>query len=47
MATIAPQVHLDGSRMSDAVMIALPCMALLLAWSRDGERWRRILRRAV
>jgi competence protein ComEC len=47
IATVAPQVHLDGRGMSDAVMIALPCIALLFAWSRDGERWLRIARRVV
>lgn len=46
MASIAPQVHLDGAGPSGVVMIAIPCLALLLAMSRDGERWIRLLGRA-
>jgi competence protein ComEC len=46
MATVAPQAHLDSKNMLDALMIAIPCIALLFAWSRDGDRWFRIVRRA-
>jgi ComEC/Rec2-related protein len=46
MASIAPQVHLDGAGPAGVVMIAIPCVVLLLAMSRDGERWMRLVGRA-
>jgi competence protein ComEC len=45
MATIAPQVQLDGAGLPGTVMIAVPCLAVLVAFSRDGGRWIRIIGR--
>lgn len=45
MSTIAPQFHLDGVGATGTVLLAIPCVALIMTWSRDGERWMRIARR--
>jgi ComEC/Rec2-related protein len=43
MSAIAPQIHLDAVGETGAIMIAFPAFVLLLAWSRDGARWLRVL----
>ena len=46
IASVAPEVHLDATGTAGVMMIALPCLTLLLAWSRDSDRWLRMFRRA-
>lgn len=46
MSAIAPQIHLDAVGEKGALMIAIPAFVLLLAWSRDGARWLRVLGRS-
>lgn len=43
MAEIAPQVHLDDVGETGAIMIAVPALVLLFAWSRESARWLRVL----
>jgi competence protein ComEC len=42
LSRIAPQVHLDADGAQAAVMIAVPALLVLVAWSRDGQRWMRL-----
>ena len=42
LSRVAPQMHLDAEGARGAVMIAILALLVLLAWSRDGQRWMRL-----
>jgi ComEC/Rec2-related protein len=47
MSDIAPTLYLDGAGPGTAVLVGIPCIACILAMGRDGDRWVRIVHRAV